>query len=369
NDKTIIPMQVWNAHKDELLQTTESFWGVVALSIYNSVENKKPVRKIALSDFTSFNPFKIDLNYYVKARSNYTVDEWLDILIGAIDFNPEGFDNEKQKLTIMYRLIPFVQERVNLVELAPKGTAKSYVYSKISKKAWSVTGGSMTRAKMFYDLSKKSFGLAAYYDVIAFDEIASMTFTDKDMQGALKNYLEYGTFSVGNATGTGTAGLVLLGNIAESQMNSECNMFDSLPNMFKDSALIDRFHGFIRGWDAKRMEENMKMNDWALSSEYFAEIMHALRSKTVYSDVVDNLLIIPTTADTRDTTAIKRITTALIKLLFPHWTRVELVDKEQFEKYCVIPAIQMRETIRGQMALIDTEFRGKTVPTIQIKKD
>ncbi|MEG1509477.1 MAG: BREX system Lon protease-like protein BrxL, partial [Clostridia bacterium] len=216
---------------------------------------------------------------------------------------------------------------------------------------------------------KKSFGLAAYYDVIAFDEIASMTFADKDMQGALKNYLEYGTFSVGNALGKGTAGLVLLGNIAESQMNSECNMFDSLPNMFKDSALIDRFHGFIRGWDAKRMEENMKMNDWALSSEYFAEIMHALRSKTVYSDVVDNLLIIPTTADTRDTTAIKRITTALIKLLFPHWTRVELVDKEQFEKYCVIPAIQMRETIRGQMALIDTEFRGKTVPTIQIKKD
>jgi ATP-dependent Lon protease len=367
SSQTIIPPQAWRKFKDILLQTTEAFWGIVDLSIDIVEEGKKQTRKIALVEFKSFQPFTVDLAYFQRARKNFTINEWIDILLGALDFNSDGFDNEQQKLTILHRLIPFVEEKVNLIELAPKGTAKSYVYAKISKKSWAVTGGSMTRAKMFYDMQKKQYGLAAFYDVIAFDEINSMTF-DTDIKAALKSYLEFGTFSVGFTQGHGTAGLVLLGNIPESKMHVENNMFESLPIIFKDSALIDRFHGFIEGWKGKRMEEKMKMNDWALSSEYYAEIMHSMRKESCYSAAVNDILDVPDSADTRDTTAVKRITTALVKILFPDWTVSQIVNKELFERYCLIPAINMRTIIKNQMGLIDTEYKGKRMPEITIKK-
>jgi len=266
---------------------------------------------------------------------------------------------------MLSRLLPFIEKKINLIELAPKGTGKSYLMSQISKYGWLVSGGSITRARLFYDLSRKSIGLFSRYDYVAFDEIQTISFPDIDeIRGALKGYLETGEYRVGDYRGTGEAGLILMGNISDNKMNENINMFTELPIAFQESALIDRFHGFIKGWDIPRMRENMKAEGWAFNVEYFSEIMHAMRGEIIYRAIVDEILVVPKGADTRDTEAIKRICTGFMKLLFPHINLTEDVNKEEFIKYCLEPAMQMRGTIKHQLHLMDDEYRDG-VPEIK----
>lgn len=366
--EAIAEWDVVESSKDYLLSPNE-VWGIVEL-ICDDNDSKSNKTVIKMIGFQPFCPYKIDLEYYAEARSQFATQEWIDILLSAIDYNPAGYTSVGQKLTMLSRLLPFVEKRVNLIELAPKGTGKSYLFSQISKYGWLVSGGSISRAKMFYDISKRSVGLAAHYDYVAFDEIQSITFTDKnEMQGALKGYLESGEFRVGDYKGVGDSGLILLGNIDTSLMNVNTNMFINLPDIFHESALIDRFHGFIKGWDIPRMRESLKVNGWALNVEYFTEMLHLMRSEMIYRAVVDELLILPKSADTRDTEAIKRLCTAYLKLIFPNARSSESIDKEEFKKYCLEPAKEMRRVIKTQLGIIDMEFLGKNIPDITVRED
>lgn len=360
-DDTFIPSFVWEKSGKALMATGGDIWGIVDLS-YNKD------KKIELDEFQDFKPYSVDLNYYKKARKNFTLDEWIDVLLGAMGYNVAGYDTETQKLAMIKRLLPFVEKRINLIELAPKGTGKSYVFSQISKKGWLSSGGIMTRAKMFYDMNSKQEGLIANYDYVALDEISTIKFGDAaEMQGALKGYLESGKYTVGIKSGSGNAGLILLGNIPSEQMNENLSMFDKLPPIFKDTALIDRFHGFIKGWEIPRMKENLKADGWALNSEYFAEILHAMRDDVTAGGIVSKLLDVPNDADTRDTTAVKRIATGLLKLLFPHWQSENDADKEMFNKYCLAPAVEMRKIIRTQLGILDVEYKDKAMPEFKVK--
>jgi len=353
-------------NKEYLLSPNE-VWGIVEL-ICDEGNGTRNESKIKMIDFKQFCPYNIDLDYYVEARKGFEIDEWIDVVLSAIDYNPAGYASNTQKLTMLSRLLPFVEKRVNLIELAPKGTGKSYLFSQISKYGWLVSGGSISRAKMFYDISKRTSGLASHYDYVAFDEIQSIAFPDKnEMQGALKGYLESGEYRVGDYRGVGESGLILLGNIEEERMNVNVNMFSNLPEIFHEAALIDRFHGFIKGWDIPRMKENLKVNGWALNVEYFSEIIHLMRNELIYRAIVDDVLEVPKNADTRDTEAIKRICTGFMKLLFPHVRRTEDVKAEEFEQYCLEPAKAMRRVIKTQLGIIDTEFRGKDIPDIKLR--
>lgn len=361
-DETTIPETVWNENSEKLLATGGDVWGVITLG-YDVKE-----KKISLVGFHDFKPYTVDLNYYKKARKNFTLHEWIDVMLGAMGYNVNGYENETQKLAMLKRLLPFVEKRINLIELAPKGTGKSYVFSQISKKGWLSSGGIMTRAKLFYDMNLKQEGLISNYDYVALDEISTIKFGDvEEMQGALKGYLESGVYTVGNKSGNGDAGLVLLGNIPAEKMNENVSMFDKLPSVFHDSALLDRFHGFIKGWEIPRMKESLKADGWALNTEYFAEILHAFRDDITSGGVVNKLICVPEGADTRDTAAVKRIATAFTKILFPHWETAEDADKESFEKYCLTPAMEMRGIIRTQLAILDEEFRNKKLPEFSVK--
>jgi len=365
--EAIADWDVVEQNKEYLLAPNE-VWGIVEL-ICEEQEDKRNQSVLKLKGFTPFCPYQINFDYYCNARAQFTVDEWIDVLLSAIDYNPAGYVNTNQKMTMLSRLLPFVEKRVNLIELAPKGTGKSYLFSQISKYGWLVSGGSISRAKMFYDISKRNTGLASHYDYVAFDEIQSIKFTDKnEMQGALKGYLESGEFRVGDYKGVGDSGLVLLGNIDIGLMNTNTNMFVNLPDIFHDSALIDRFHGFIKGWDIPRMKESLKVNGWAINVEYFSEIMHMLRGELIYRAIVDDLLELPKNADTRDTEAIKRICTAYMKLLFPNIRQTEDVNKANFIKYCLEPAMEMRRVIKTQLGIIDSEFLGKNIPEITVRE-
>lgn len=366
--ETYIDENVWEECKEDLLKAREQ-WGVVEMGYRYPDENGPG--KIKLVSFSNFCPYEVDLDFYKDIRKEFTIDEWIDVLLGAIDYNPKGYENHLQKMTMLTRLLPFVEKRLNLIELAPKGTGKSYLFGRVSKYSWLSTGGTMTRAKMFYDVSKRAEGLVCNNDYVALDEIQTIDFGNvSEMQGAMKGYMEQGEFTVGTYKGVGDAGIILLGNILQDYMD-ECGfMLKELPDLFKESALMDRFHGFIKGWDIPRMHDGLKISDWALNSEYFCSIMHLLRNDGTYRAIVDELIDVPERADVRDTEAVKRIATAYLKLLFPNVRNKKDVDLGMFNHYCLKPAKSMRQIIRNQLGHLDPkEYGGKDVPQFKIKAE
>ncbi len=353
----------------EELLSLEGAWGVVTLEwIVEKIPGKsKEEGRIVCVDFRPFKPYRVDLDYYREARKEFTVDEWIDVILRAMDYNPDGFLDEKQKLWMIARLLPFVEKRVNIIELAPKGTGKSYVYSQLSKYGWLISGGSVSRAKLFYDLNRRKPGLVSRYDFIALDEIQTISFPDEnEMRGALKGYLETGECRVGDQRVIGDAGIILLGNVPYEYQHEDKIVFTALPKIFQESALIDRFHGFIKGWELPRIKEGLKAKGWAFNVEYFTEVLHKLRDELHYRLIVDSILNIPLNADTRDVEAIKRLCTGFLKLLFPHVTSLDEVSKDDFKKYCLKPAMLMRGYIRKQLHLMDREYTPD-LPNISIR--
>lgn len=369
--ETLIEDYVWNRIKEDVVKTAGG-WGLVQLG-YRSPDDENPRGCFTLLEYKNFCPYTIDLDAYREARGRFTATEWLDVVLGAIDYNPEGYEDWVQKHTVLSRLLPFIEPRLNLVELAPKGTGKSYQFGRVGKYGWLVSGGTLTRAKMFGDINGKSPGLVASNDFVALDEIQSINFPDpSEMQGALKAYMESGEITVGKTRVIGEAGVILLGNIPQTEMDETRDMFQKLPHVFHESALLDRFHGFIRGRDIPRMSENLKINGWALNTEYFSEIMHLLRQPSetlIYRHVVERLVGYPSRADTRDTEAVFRLCTAYLKLLFPHVVDENGIDKGEFKRYCLRPAVQMRTVIRQQLQTIDPlEYGGKNVAAYTLRE-
>jgi len=364
NKETIIDSNVWDECKEDLIKAKET-WGVVELG-YRYPEGKIK-GKIKLISFQNFCPYEIDLDYYKDVRKEFSIHEWIDVLLGAIDYNASGYEDEHQKLAMLTRLLPFVEKRLNLIELAPKGTGKSYLFGGVSRYGY-LSAGKMTRAKLFYDLARREEGLVFYHDYIAFDEIQKVEFDNvNEMTQTLQGYMEQGTVKIGDKDDVADAGFVMLGNIDEAKMDEYQNMFEDLPSLFRTSALMDRIHGFIKGWDIPRMNEGLKISGWALNSEYFSSIMHLLRDDISYRAIVDRMLEYPANADTRDTEAIKRIATAYLKLLFPHVRSMQDIKVSEFNAYCLTPARKMRQIIVRQMGMIDLQYKGKNVPTFLIR--
>ena len=383
--ETIIESEVWDRCKNDLVRG-QDIWGMIELA-YRTPDDfdfefeyeKKTSKsrdgkqgKIKLVSFKNFCPYNIDLDEYKEARKEFEISEWIDVVLGAVDYNASGYHSEEEKLTMLTRLLPFVEKRLNLIELAPKGTGKSYLFGNISRYGWLSSGGVMSRAKLFYDQSKRREGLITGSDFVTLDEVQTISFTDTDeMRAALKGYLEQGNFTVGDYKGVADAGMVLCGNIRKEIMDADgySNMFVELPEVFHESALIERFHGFIKGWNIPRMNDDLKVNGWALNSEYFCSIMHELRSDMTYRTIVDELVIVPDGADTRDTEAVKRIATAYLKLLFPHVQSAKDIKPRDFRRYCLTRAIKMRDTIKYQLGLLDSEYAGKDLPIFDVRED
>ena len=363
---TFISSQVWERCSDILLRSEEA-WGIVELGyLFADEENK--AGKIQLLDFHDFCPYSVDLDEFKDARALFTLDEWIDIVLAAVDYNPAGYDSMTQKLAVLQRLLPFVEKNLNLVELAPPGTGKSYLFGQISRYGWLVSGKA-TRAQLIYHRATKRDGVVAYKDFIALDEIREAEYMqDTEMHSALQQIMENKKYKSDDGHEVNVdAGIVFLGNITGDNMNEYSFMFSELPIPFHKSPFLDRIHGFIKGWDLPRMNDDMKANGWALNSEYYSTIMHELREDPIYRAVVEDMLVLPDKADTRDTEAIRRICTAYMKLLFPHVVDASDMSPFDFDCYCLQPAKEMRSIIRYQMGLIDSKQAGKTVPDIRTR--
>jgi ATP-dependent Lon protease len=386
--QTIIEEHVWSRIKNEIINESGG-WGIIRLG-YLLPDRNKNNGKFTLLDYKNFCPYEVSVKAYCDARKEFSMVEWIDILLGAIDYNPDGFhsaminehelsdyDVEQAKHTMLTRLLPFIEPRINLVELAPQQTGKSYMFGKIGKYGWLAGGGSLTRAKLFYDVTSKRFGTVTSSDFVAIDEIKSIQFNDpKEMQGILKGYMEDGFVNVAGAKVEGDAGIILLGNIDMDDMKPEGDMFRKLPEFFRDTALLERIHGFIPGRNIPPLTNAMIINDWALNTEYFTEIMHKMRSqaKTVfYRALVDKLVYVRPSVDKREKEAVFRLCTAYMKLFLPHADSNLIKDdtfRLDFMNYCLRPAKKMRETVLKQMAIIDPiQFKARGMSSYKLKSE
>lgn len=344
--------------KDVLLRESEN-WGIIELVWYREYDGNKKSGTIKLMYYKPFCPYMVDLMYYKEARKQFTTQEWIDVLISAVDYNPSGYSSEQEKLFFLRRLLPFIEKRINLIELAPKGTGKTYLYEKISKRGWLIAGGTVSRASLVYDNAKKMGGLITRFDYIGFDESQSISFVHPNqIQTALKHYMEFGEIKGFEAQMAADAGIIILGNIDAERFDIRKNMVEELHRIFQESATLDRFHGFIPGWEIPRLTQDLIANGWALNTEYFAEVLHELRDELIYAAIVDDALDIPVKADKRDLTAIKRLCTAFVKLFFPHASEKQDIPSVEFIKYCLEPAMEMRKIIKNQLSIVDPKEFG-----------
>lgn len=354
-----IPDYVCDKHKGELVDGET--WGIIKICLLPDADGKK--NHVEMIDYKPFKPYSsVDVNYLSDARKNFSTTEWIDVLLSAMEYDPDGFESLTQKVEFLTRLLIFVEPRLNVIELAPKGTGKSYVFGNLTKYGWLVSGGKVTRAKLFWDKQKQQNGIIKNHDFTAFDEIQTIVFQEPaEIQAALKSYLESGKTTIDNQEFSSECGLMLMGNIPlnADKLPISQRYFENLPEHFRESALLDRFHCFIEGWKLPRINTSMILKGWTVNVEYFSEILHALRTQNTYSQLYDQLVDIAPNTDMRDAKAVKRIATAYMKLLFPHWRTIDDVDRYEFDTFCLTPALYRRGIIKEQCHNIDPEFRSK----------
>ncbi|TQS94371.1 BREX system Lon protease-like protein BrxL [Arthrobacter sp. TS-15] len=293
---------------------------------------------------------KFDFEGYLAARSEFTTGEWTDLLVQSIGFNPELF-GRRAKLIQLVRLIPFVERNYNLVELGPKGTGKSHIFSEFSPHGMLISGGEVTVPKLFVNNSNGRIGLVGYWDVVAFDEFAGKKKrTDKALVDIMKNFMANKSFSRGVETLGAEASMVFVGNTSHTvpYMLKHSDLFDELPESYHDSAYLDRLHHYIPGWEVDTIRGEMFSDGYGFVVDYIAEVLKSMRSAD-YSDRYQLHFTLSSDISTRDRDGIHKTFSGLMKILYPHGeaTPEEIEEILQF-------AIEGRKRVKDQILRIDS---------------
>jgi len=293
-----------------------------------------------------------DNDRYLEARRQFTTGEWIDLLLQSIGFNGEMF-GKRSKLTQLVRLIPFCERNYNLIELGPKGTGKSHIYSEFSPHGMLISGGEVTAPKLFVHNTTGKIGLVGYWDVVAFDEFAGKKKrVDKALVDIMKNYMANKTFSRGIETLGAEASIVLVGNTQHTipYMLKHADLFHDLPDKYYDSAFLDRLHFYIPGWEMDIIRGEMFTVGYGFVVDYLAEILRAFRNKD-YSDRYKTWFTLSPEISTRDRDAINKTFSGLMKILFPQG---EIVREEAEELLRF--AIEGRKRVKDQLMRIDATY-------------
>lgn len=293
-----------------------------------------------------------DFDGYVEARAQFTTDEWIDLLVQSIGFNPEMF-GKRSKLTQLLRLIPFCERNYNLIELGPKGTGKSHIYSEFSPHGILISGGEVTVPKLFVNNSSGKIGLVGYWDCVAFDEFAGkQKRVDKALVDIMKNYMANKSFSRGVETLGAEASIVFVGNTQHTvpYMLKHSDLFCELPDKFYDSAFLDRIHFYIPGWEVDIIRGEMFSSGYGFVVDYLAEILRSLRNHD-YSDRYKEHFSLSSDISTRDRDGINKTFSGLMKILFPHGG----ATKEEVEELLRF-AIEGRKRVKDQLMRIDSTY-------------
>jgi ATP-dependent Lon protease len=345
---------------ESLIQQNEgllqgSTWGAAKIC-YDGGDDEGGIRII---EFRPMQTGRVSLDAFRESRRAFTADEWIDVLIRTMGYEPSKY-GKVEKIWMLCRLIPIVHNRVNMMELAPPGSGKSYVYNNISRHVW-LTAAQITPAVLFYNRQSKTPGLLTRYDLLVLDEAQSIRFSDPaETQAQLKGYLEQGVYTRGDCAATAECGLMLLANIDLMQdpsrqyfngkpafVAAKRDYIRKLPEVFQESPLLDRFHGILPGWNIPPFEVEQQANGLGLKADYFAEVCHALRSA---SDIAQNVRAkLRLSGNKRDCTAVERLACGLAKLLLLS------PNDPEFEELVIAPAEEMRRLMRTQLNAVDPE--------------
>lgn len=291
-----------------------------------------------------------DYKDYLASRKGFNTEEWIDLLIQSIGFNPEIF-GRRAKLLQLVRLVPFVERNYNLVELGPKGTGKSHIYSEFSPHGMLISGGEVTVPKLFVNNANGRIGLVGYWDVVAFDEFAGKKKrTDKALIDIMKNYMANKSFSRGVETLGAEASMVFVGNTSHNvpYMLKHSDLFDELPEAYHDSAYLDRLHFYVPGWEVDTIRSEMFSSGYGFVVDYIAEVLRSMRN-TDYSDRYQQHFTLGSDISTRDRDGIHKTFSGLMKLIYPEGeaTPAEIEELLRF-------AIEGRKRVKDQILRIDT---------------
>jgi ATP-dependent Lon protease len=290
-----------------------------------------------------------DRENYVRLRPQFTDGEWIDLLMQSVGFNPNIF-SPRAKLLHLVRMIPFVERNYNLIELGPKGTGKSHIYSEFSPHGMLISGGEVTVAKLFVNNSNGRIGLVGYWDTVAFDEFAGKSKkTGRDLVDIMKNYMANKSFSRGVETLQGEASMVFVGNTSHNvpYMLKNSDLFEELPNQYHDPAFLDRIHCYLPGWEFEQIRSEMFTGGYGFVVDYLAEILHNLRDVD-YGSELEKYFTLSATLSTRDKDGVKKTFSGLMKLIYPDGN----ATPERMEPLLRC-AVEGRKRVKDQLCRID----------------
>lgn len=343
-----------NIVSENQMLLSSGLWGVGSLSYAPPTEEGPG--QVMMRSFTPFQLASLDVDYFVSRRKDFSVQEWIDFIVSSMGFNHHIY-SQRQKILLIYRLLPMVEPRYNLIELAPKGTGKSFVFENMSRYV-AVRSGSVTAPVLFYNDARKTPGLITRFDCVVIDE-AQKVRGDRsgELTALLKSYLEAGRFARGSAgSTTAECGLVILANIDLDEhkrpLHESIGLFRNFPNFLRETAFLDRFSGLLPGWDLPRVTKDTPSSCLGLKGDIFGEILHMLRSDISYRDFVKASMELEHGDDMRDSRAIEAGATGMLKILFPHKEPTEL----EFYEFCVNPALEMRQRVRDELSKLDREY-------------
>ena len=320
-------------------------WCIVTLN-YRFEENQKG-SPFLVTDLKPIQMPNMDMKGLFEGRRAFTESEWIDALIRATGMEPSAFKN-RVKWHLLARMIPLVENNYNFCELGPRGTGKSHIYKEISPNSILVSGGQTTVANLFYNMSARKVGLVGLWDTVAFDEVAGINFKDHDGVQIMKDYMASGSFSRGRESINASASMVFVGNINQSveSLVKTSHLLAPFPEAMIDSAFFDRFHAYVPGWEIPKMRPEFFTNQYGLIVDYLAEYLREMR-KWNFADAIDNWFKLGNNLNQRDTIAVRRTASGLLKLTHPNGE----YDKEAVRR-CLEYALEARRRVKEQLKKI-----------------
>ncbi|GAB3126896.1 BREX system Lon protease-like protein BrxL [Tsukamurella serpentis] len=298
---------------------------------------------------------QFDSAHYTAARQEFSTEEWIDLLVSTIGFDPNKL-SPRAKLLQLVRLVPFVERNYNLVELGPKGTGKSHVYSEFSPHGTLISGGEVTAAKLFVNNASGGIGLVGYWDVVAFDEFAGQKRVDKTLVDIMKNYMANKSFSRGTQTQTAEASMVFIGNTSRPvpTMLAHSDLFEALPESYHDAAYLDRIHYYLPGWEVEIIRRELFTNGYGFVVDYLAEALRHLRGLD-FSDRYAAEFTLSEQISQRDRDGVRKTFSGLMKLLHPGGSATA-DEVEVLLRF----AIEGRKRVKDQILRIDSTMDAVT---------
>lgn len=320
-------------------------WCIVQLDYECVEEGKKNGYPIQIRKLTPIQMPHIDIDDLKAGRKAFTKEEWMDVLLRSIGMEPDAL-TMREKWLLILRMVPLAENNFNLCELGPRSTGKSHLFKEISPNSILVSGGQTTVANLFYNMARKTVGLVGLWDCVAFDEVAGISFKDKDGIQIMKDYMASGSFARGKEEKAASASMVFVGNINQSVdvLLKTSSLFDPFPpEMGTDTAFLDRIHCYLPGWEIPKFRPEHFTDDYGFITDYLAEFIRDLR-KEQYGDALDRWFRLGKNLNQRDTIAVRRTVDGLLKLVYPNgeFTKEELAEILEI-------ALEMRRRVKEQL--------------------